>query len=122
MDKSANELILKASRFTNPIIVTNSQYGWVDFTSKTYMPETWKTLNSQQIKIVSAREMYKKEYPNNESEWKKLAFANLAKKLNKNTFLNLIVIGDSSAEHEAGKHLKSLFKNCLLKQVKIQRF
>ena len=73
------------------------------------------------LTLVSAREMYKKEYPNNESEWKKLAFANLAKKLNKNTFLNLIVIGDSSAEHEAGKHLKSLFKNCLLKQVKIQR-
>lgn len=120
MDITSNALINKALRFTKPVIVTNSCLGWVDFTCRLYMPETWKTLNENHIKIFSAREMFHREHPNRDIEWKKLAFLHLTRKISRHISLNLIVIGDSSAEHEAGKHLKNHFQRCHLKSIKLQ--
>lgn len=58
MDHNANDLLLRALRYTTPCIITNSKTGWVDYTCKKYMPETWKTLKKEKIKVISAREQF----------------------------------------------------------------
>ena len=121
MDRTSNSLLKKVMRYTAPVIVTNSKAGWVDDSCQRFMPDTLSTLNQHQVKVVSARDMYQDKLPSRDVEWKKLAFLNLTKKIHRSTILNLVVIGDSSAEHEAGRYLKTQFDTCYLKSFKLPR-
>lgn len=105
MDLCANGLLLRSLRYARPWIVTNSKAGWVEYTCQKYMPETWRTIVGHKIRVASAREMHEKEHPNQDKEWKRLAFLDITSRIPRDCSVNLIVIGDSEAEHEAGRHL-----------------
>lgn len=100
-----NDTLLRALRYASPYIVTNSNIGWVDYSCKKYMPDTWKTLQREKIRVISARDMYQKKHPNKDMEWKRLAFIEITRKIPRDSILNLIVVGDSSAEHEAALYV-----------------
>ena len=109
------------------IIVTNAQRFWVYYSAEQLAPKTYEIIRKR-IPVVSARQLYEKKFPNDPSRWKTRTFIDLYnkpleelmntkdKKINKNlnlckkfsfskradTITNLIIIGDSTNEMNAG--------------------
>jgi hypothetical protein len=106
--------ILKGEVF----IITNSSSGWVEFCSKKFYPEIFPLL--KKIKIISARDLYEKQYPNDQKTWKLLTFVNIKNYFNVNKHINIICIGDAIFEIEASEMLASNFKNYYLKTIKFR--
>jgi len=70
------------------------------------------------IPVISARGEFEHQYMGQISEWKKAAFMSLwdiEGLIDKAAITNLIVIGDSQYEMDAGKHFKSQSTKCLAK-------
>ena len=102
----------------NTFIITNSDIGWVEFSTYKYFQGLIKILNN--ITIISAKNEYKDFYPDNKNIWKQCAFLSLKEKINKNLFTNIICFGDSYNELEAGKNLASGVTNCYIKTIKFK--
>lgn len=61
-------------------------------------------------------------YPGMISEWKNKAFMglwNIEGLLDKEAVTNLIVLGDSQYEMEAGSFFQKMSRNCIIKKVKL---
>ena len=101
-----NALFEKALQFGTPVILTNACQGWVDLSAERLLPKTRATILKRQVQCVSARDRYESVFPNDEYAWKRQAFIDIARPFSRDFLLNLVVIGDSDKEHEAGKHLK----------------
>ncbi len=99
-------------------IITNAGPGWVEFSAEKFYPNLRKVL--KKIKIISARGVYEKEYPNNSRQWKIQTFLNLQKDLNTHLVTNIICCGDSVFEMEAGKILASKFQQAYIKTIKFR--
>lgn len=57
-------LILEvAIKFGITFIITNAAQGWVELSSKRFMPKVFELIKKHEIKIISARTMYEKEFP-----------------------------------------------------------
>lgn len=106
--------ILKGEVF----IITNSSSGWVEFCSKKFYPEVFPLL--KKIKIISARDLYEDQYPNDQKTWKLLTFVNIKNYFNVNKLINIICIGDAIFEIEASELLASKFKHYYLKTIKFR--
>jgi hypothetical protein len=99
-------------------IVTNSSEGWVNYVTNIFYPLVYKFLiNSNKIKIISARKLYENEYPNNQSFWKLATFINISKLYNKNVLTNIMCFGDSNLEIEAINRISPLFKESYIKAI-----
>jgi hypothetical protein len=99
-------------------IVTNSSEGWVNYVTNIFYPLVYKFLiNSNKIKIISARKLYENEYPNNQSIWKLATFINISKLYNKNILTNIMCFGDSNLEIEAINRISPLFKESYIKAI-----
>ena len=99
-------------------IVTNSCEGWVNYVTNIFYPLVYKFLiNSNKIKIISARKLYENEYPNNQSIWKLATFINISKLYNKNVLTNIMCFGDSNLEIEAINRISPLFKESYIKAI-----
>ncbi len=99
-------------------IITNAGPGWVEFSAEKFYPNLRQVL--KKIKIISARGVYEKEYPNNSRQWKIQTFLNLQKDLNTHLVTNIICCGDSVFEMEAGKILASKFQQAYIKTIKFR--
>ena len=99
-------------------IITNSSSGWVEFCSKKFYPEVYPLL--KKIKIISARDLYEEQYPNDQKTWKLLTFVNIKNYFNVNKLINIICIGDAIFEIEASELLASKFKHYYLKTIKFR--
>ena len=99
-------------------IITNAGKGWVEYTSMKYYPRIKNVL--EKIKIISARENYENEYPNDSQMWKMLSFLDVYKNLNSNLVTNIICLGDSFIEIQAGLKLASMFTQAFIKVVKFR--
>ena len=123
-EKIANleELVLKVLTLSiekgDTFIITNAGKGWVEFSSMKYYPKIKKVL--EKIKIISARENYENKYPNNSQMWKMLSFLDVYKNLNCNLVTNIICLGDSFIEIQAGLKLASMFTQAFIKVVKFR--
>ena len=123
-EKIANleELVLKVLTLSiekgDTFIITNAGKGWVEFSSMKYYPKIKKVL--EKIKIRSARENYENKYPNNSQTWKMLSFLDVYKNLNCNLVTNIICLGDSFIEIQAGLKLASMFTQAFIKVVKFR--
>ncbi len=54
-------LCLKESaNYGETYIITNAAQGWVEFSSKTFMPSVSKVIEECKIKVISARSLYEK--------------------------------------------------------------
>mmetsp|Transcript_3832 Transcript_3832/g.4434 ORF Transcript_3832/g.4434 Transcript_3832/m.4434 type:complete len:245 (+) Transcript_3832:599-1333(+) len=86
------------------IIVTNAHKSWVDYSSQTLMPQTAMLLK-ERIRVISARiDMSMSMHPVPPNLWKIKKFMELHEMLGLSTdqVTNLVVIGDSMNEMNAG--------------------
>jgi hypothetical protein len=100
-------------------IITNSSIGWVQFSAEKYYPKLKSIINK--INIISARNEYEDSYPGEAKLWKQKAFLNLKNKINLNLATNIICVGDSIFELEAGKILASKINNSFIKTIKLKQ-
>ena len=104
------------------LIVTNAHQSWVQYSSQTLMPQTAKLLNNQ-IKVISARvEPGTSAAVLPPSQWKIKKFMQLHNllEINPEQIMNLIVVGDSMNEMNAGQRLSKSLPHCILKMIKMQ--
>ena len=102
----------------NVYIITNAGKGWVEYSAKRFYPSIIELL--PKIEIISARGEYEKLYPGNSRQWKIQAFLNLLKNVNIKLVTNIICIGDSLFEMEAGRILASKFTEAFIKTIKFR--
>jgi len=116
-------LLEKFLRFGKVLIITNARKGWVEYSSGYLLPRVHRLIKSQ-IPVISARSDFEGMYPKDISAWKDSSFQTLwdvDSLLIKDCLLNLMVIGDSKYEIEAGKKFKKSCKSkCVLKLMKLK--
>lgn len=115
-----SEILNKALSKGEVVIITNSGNGWVNACAQFYYPNLIPIL--QKITIISARDSYQKEFPNDPITWKIKAFNDLKKKFNfeKCVVSNIICIGDNNCEIIAAQKFGEGFDNCLVKTIKFK--
>ena len=99
-------------------IITNAGTNWVQYSANLFYPKISELL--KKIKIISARGEYEKSFPGNLRQWKIQAFLNLLKDVNNKLVTNIICVGDSLFEIEAGRILASNFKEAYIKTIKFR--
>ena len=99
-------------------IITNAGVGWVEFSAEKYYPSIMPLL--QKIKIISARGAYEAKFPNDSRRWKHEAFLDMQKKFNSELVTNILCLGDSFIEIEAGHFLAAKFTQAFIKTVKFR--
>ena len=112
--KLLNEAVEKGKVY----IITNAGNGWVEYSANRFYPSIMTIL--PKIKIISARGQYEKVFPGNSRQWKIEAFLNLQKNLNMQLVTNIICLGDSLFEMEAGRILASKFTEAFIKTIKFR--
>ena len=112
------KLLIEAVEKGNVYIITNAGKGWVEYSAKRFFPSIIHIL--EKIKIISARGQYEKIFPGNSRQWKIEAFLNLQKNLNMKLVTNIVCIGDSLFEMEAGRILASRFTEAFIKTIKFR--
>ena len=112
------KLLSEAVEKGNVYIITNAGSGWVEYSANRFYPSIMPVL--EKIKIISARGLYEKIYPGNSRQWKIEAFLNLKKHVNMKLVTNIICIGDSLFEMEAGRILASKFSEAFIKTIKFR--
>ena len=100
------------------VIVTNAETGWIELTSKKYMPSLCSVLSG--YPLVSARSKYEPLGVASPCQWKVHAFGELLRNecLRGNTAFNLVSFGDSSHERDAAHLVCEAFEQIHCKSVK----
>ena len=82
-------------------IITNAETGWVELSSEKFIPSIIPML--QQIKVISARSEYEKQYPNDPFKWKCCAIDSVIGHLLSDITINknIMSFGDSHIERNA---------------------
>ena len=99
-------------------IITNSNMSWFIYSFDKYFPNLKNLL--EKINIISARDEYENIYPGQNKLWKEKAFLNLRNDINTNLVTNIICLGDSVIELEAGKILGSKLNESFVKKIKFK--
>ena len=118
LEQAVFKLLTEAVEKGNVYIITNAGNGWVEYSANKFYPSIIPIL--EKIKIISARGEYEKIFPGNSRQWKIEAFLNLQKNLNIKLVTNIICIGDSLFEMEAGRILASKFTEAFVKTIKFR--
>lgn len=98
-------------------IITNSEKGWVEYSANRFLPSVSKLLSK--TTIISARHEYQKVFPNDTKRWKIEAYLSIREKFD-DVSTNIINMGDSLFDLEAGGYLAKRFKESYLKSVKFR--
>jgi hypothetical protein len=112
-----------AKRAGTVIIITNAEKGWVELTSRHFLPAVVPLLEG--IKVLSARSTFEPNWPAHPIKWKSLAFYNeivafyaMARKQYAEGYReNVMSIGDSMHEREALIEATEL-RDCWTKSIK----
>lgn len=120
IDQAASQLLLKAASYGDVYIVTNSEDGWVQYSAKFFMPKTLEVINEKKIPVISARTKYQSQFPTDNHRWKTETFLEMRKMYDTNITTNLICLGDSNIEIEAGHILAKHFNQVMVKTVKFK--
>ena len=99
-------------------IITNSEPGWVQYSCQKFLPSVYPLFNK--LNIISARGLFESLFPNNSRMWKIETFNNIHNNYDQQLPTNIICVGDSFSEIEAGKLLASKFNNCYVKTIKFK--
>jgi hypothetical protein len=105
-------------------IVTNADNGWVELSSKTFMPKLHEYIINNNIPIISAKSQYCTGINTVPYMWKYFAFYDIIfKKFGNINYIiqkiNIISIGDSNAERIAVNKLKDILPSCSCKSIKM---
>ena len=118
LEKSALNLLKVSLSKGDVYIITNAGLGWVEFSSKKYYPKIYEIL--PKIKIISARCQWENVFPNDTKKWKIQTFLSLPKELDTKLVTNIICLGDSLYEMEAGRILANCFTEAFVKTIKFK--
>ena len=118
LEQAVLKLLTEAVEKGNVYIITNAGLEWVNYSSKRFYPKIIPILDK--IKIVSARGEYEKAYPGNSRQWKIEAFLMLQNSVDVKLVTNIICLGDSLFEMEAGRILASRFTEAFIKTIKFR--
>lgn len=119
LEKSVNKLLTMSMVKGDVYIVTNAEKGWVEYSAGRFFPSVVPLL--ERIKIISARELYERLFPHNIAMWKIEAFKDIVGHFDKDRITNIICVGDSFNELNAGKKLAKKFKNVCIKSIKFKQ-
>lgn len=113
LDIRLHKLLTNLLEHGKVVIVTNAMKKWV-YVSCKILPNSYKLIQDN-IKVVSARDLHQKDYPNDNFIWKKLTFEKLSSEYfnnssDHNTVQNIMSVGDADYEYMA---LISLYNKCL---------
>jgi hypothetical protein len=65
LDKSVLTLLNIAQKKNEIYVITNACQGWVETSSKIFLPMSSSFLKKKKIEIISARHAYQVKYPTN---------------------------------------------------------
>ena len=130
LDKTVNDFLINLQKYGEIYIVTNANIKWIK-ACLNILPYTKKIIMDNNIRIVSARDLYSQQL-SSPTEWKINTFKDIlnnvietfSQKTTCNTFLNVVSIGDAHYEYIALLNLDIFFKsntkniNYLLKSIK----
>lgn len=88
LEKAVEKLITSSVKLGKTYIVTNAAEGWVQFSSKKYMPKVYSALEG--VEVISARSLFEQQFPGDSYEWKMQAFTNIQKDLESSMITNII--------------------------------
>lgn len=120
LDKTISGLLESLNQVGDVWIVTNANINWIK-TCLMGLEQTRKTIISNKIRIVSARDSYSSN-SSSPTEWKILTFQDIlediinkiSSKIKPNTFVNIISIGDAMYEYMALINLDNFIKSYML--------
>lgn len=118
LEQLVHSILSKALAKGVVYIVTNSSAGWVEYSTERYYPSIVHML--KHVNIISARGEYEHMYPKDPFNWKYLTFKRIMNRFNEQMLMNLIVIGDSCIEIEAGEKVSKLIDECYIKTIKLK--
>lgn len=118
LEKVVVEILTESLKHGKVLIITNAAEGWVEYSSRKYMPKVHKLLHK--VTVISARSKYEHKYPGNSLEWKMNAFQETMKDMEISAVTNLVALGDNDIEIQASKNLANNFSRALLKTVKFR--
>ena len=118
LEENVKKILELSINKSTTYIITNSEPGWVEYSCKRFLPLVYPLLS--QLNIISARGLFEKIFPNNSRMWKIETFNNIFHNFNYLLPTNIICIGDSFYEIEAGKNLGKKFNNCFVKTIKFK--
>jgi hypothetical protein len=130
LDKTVSDFLLHLKKYAQIFIVTNANIKWIK-SFLNVLTTTRKVIMENNIRIVSARDIYSKTL-SSPTEWKINTFRDILSNITNtlptdsdcNTILNIISIGDAQYEYIALLNLDNYFKsnnnkiNYLLKSIK----
>lgn len=99
-------------------IVTNSAPGWVQFSCQKFYPKVFGLL--VRINVISARELFEKIHAGDMRKWKIETFQLIINKYRKSLLTNIMCIGDSFIEMEAGHLMANEFQKAVIKSIKFK--
>lgn len=99
-------------------IITNSDEGWVQESSRIFYPQVFPLLHK--ISILSSRKLFQHIYPNDSSKWKTETFRQISNYFKRDIKTKIICIGDSFSEIEASKKMANYFAQAYVKTVKFK--
>jgi hypothetical protein len=120
MEKLVKSILLQSINKGDVYIITNSQLAWIYYSCQRFYPIIYKLL--PKIKLMSARDLYEKKYPNDSKIWKLKTFNDIVKNYSLYLPTNIICLGDSSDEIDAANDLVSKFPNGYIKAIKFREF
>ena len=120
LEKVVIELLEKCINKCRTYIITNSEPGWVDYSSKELYKIIYETKLLSKIDVISARGRYEKRYPDKNRFWKVKCFDDVIKEYDSTIKTNIICIGDSFDEVKAGKVAAKKFKKSFIKAIKFK--
>lgn len=112
-------IMREAMRFGNVVVITNAEAGWVELSGRRFLPDVIEFIRMYDIKVVSARTNFEKDFPNAPSSWKVAAFSQEVKQMfPQDDQLNVLVLGDSTSERDAAHALGGRMPYSKVKTVK----
>ena len=120
LEKLVKSILLQSIKKGDVYIITNSQLAWIYYSCQRFYPIIYKLL--PKIKLISARDLYEKKYPNDSKIWKLKTFNDIIKNYSLYLPTNIICLGDSSDEIDAANDLVSKFPNGYIKAIKFREF
>ena len=118
LEKYVFSLLEKCINQSDTFIVTNASTQWIEYSSNKFYPSITSLL--QNINIISARETCEKVFPGNQRKWKLETFKLIVDKFKRDIITNIVCIGDSFIEMEAGHVIASQFNKAYIKSVKFK--
>lgn len=103
--------LLEAGKYGQVHIVTNAQQGWVEMSSKTFLPAVHHLL--QYLPVTSARSAYETHFPGSPFQWKARTFLDQVQNQKQ-----VLSFGDSMDERMALKTVKRHHRDIQVKSVK----